>query len=106
MGSPFADGVPQEFAQPVRAGSRRPIGYQQITSLSAATALTVPEGARFALIQAEAQAVRWRDDGTNPTATVGMKIAVDAVLEYSGDLSTFKAIEAVLGAKLSVSYYA
>ena len=34
------------------------LGYQQITSLSASTALTVPVGATLALIVAETQAVR------------------------------------------------
>lgn len=106
MGSPFADGVPQEYAQPVRAGSRRPLKYEQLTSLASATALTVPEGARFALVQAETQAVRWRDDGTDPTGTVGVKIVVDAVLEYHGDLTKIRFIEAAASAKLSVSYYA
>lgn len=106
MGSPFADGVPQEFAQPVRAGSRRPIGYSQITSLTAATGLTVPEGARFALIQPTAQNVRFRDDGTDPTATVGMLIVTNDVLEYSGDLTKIKFIEAAASAVLNISFYA
>ena len=43
------------------------LGYQQITSLSSATGLTVPQGATLALIVPETQNVRWRDDGTNPT---------------------------------------
>lgn len=81
-------------------------GYQQITSLTAATALTVPTGARLAMIVAETQDVRWRDDGTNPTASVGMPISTaDAGYWYTGDLSAIKFIEQVAGAKLNVSYY-
>lgn len=87
-----------------------PFGYQQITSLSAATALTVPAPtnavpATLALIQAEVQNVRWRDDGTNPTASVGMLLVVGDILPYTGDLSKLKFIEATTGAKLNVSYY-
>ena len=82
-----------------------PLGYQQITTLSSAQALTVPAGATFAVIDGEAQAVRWRDDGTNPSATVGNQLAVGGILEYGGDLSAIKFIEAVASAKLNVSYY-
>lgn len=83
-----------------------PLGYEQITSLSSATPLTVPDGADFALIRPTAQAVMWRDDGTAPTATVGMPLLVaDSPLEYSGNLSAIKFIESTSGAKLNVSYY-
>lgn len=80
-------------------------GYQQLTSLSSATALTVPAGSRLALIQGETQNVRWRDDGTDPTTTVGMKLLADGALEYDGALSAIKFIEITSGAKLNVSYY-
>ena len=82
------------------------LGYQQITSLAAATALTVPAGTSKALIQAETQAVRWRDDGTSPTASVGMNLAVGDMLEYdSAQLAIVKFIEVVASAKLNISYY-
>lgn len=82
-----------------------PLGYQQITALSAATALTVPTGANFAVIIAETQAVRFRDDGTAPTATVGMALAVAQEFEYAGNLSAIRFIEQTASAKLNVSYY-
>lgn len=82
------------------------LGYQQITSLSAAAGLTPPQGATMALIVAETQGVRWRDDGTNPTASVGMPIAAGAYLNYDGDLNRVKFIEQTASAKLNVSYYA
>ena len=86
-------------------GKSDPLGYQQITVLTASTALTVPSGAVWALIQPEAQAVRWRDDGTAPTAAVGMPLAVGTTLQYSGDLSAIRFIEQVAGGKLNVTYY-
>lgn len=82
------------------------LGYQQITSLSSASGLTPPAGATLALIVPESQNVRWRDDGTNPTASVGMPIYVGASLSYDGDFNKIKFIEETASAKLNVSYYA
>ena len=89
------------------------LGYQQITSLSTATRLTVPTtdanglAARpaIAIIVPETQAVRWRDDGVAPTATVGMPLAVGVTLQYDGDLTQIQFFEQTAGAKLNVSYY-
>lgn len=82
------------------------LGYQQITSLSSAAGLTVPQGATLALIVPETQNVRWRDDGTDPTASVGMPIFVGASLSYDGDFNKIKFIEESASAKLNISYYA
>ena len=82
------------------------LGYQQITSLSSATALTIPQGTTLALIVPETQNVRWRDDGTDPTASVGMPIFVGASLSYDGDLNRIRFIESTAGAKLNICYYA
>jgi hypothetical protein len=89
-------------------------GYQQITSLSSAASLTVPSvdvnglSARptIAIITPETQAVRWRDDGVAPTASVGMPLAVGVTLQYDGDLTKIQFFEQVASAKLNVSYYA
>lgn len=87
-----------------------PLGYCQLTSIDAAAALTacsdgIPSGATCAIITAEAQAVRWRDDATNPSATVGMPVAVGAPFFYAGMLSKFRVISQTSGAKLNVSFY-
>lgn len=51
-------------------------GYQQLTVSTSAVALTVPAGALYAVAILEiTNGIRYRDDGTNPTATVGMPIA-------------------------------
>lgn len=89
------------------------MGYQQITDLSTATGLTVPQKdlqglagtPRIAIITPEAQAVRWRDDGVAPTATVGMPLAAGVTLQYDGDLSQIQFIEQTSGAKLNITYY-
>ena len=90
------------------------LGYQQITSLSAATGLTVPTKdlnglscrPAIAIITAETQAVRWRDDDVDPTASVGMPLASGVTLQYDGDLTKIKFIEQTASAKINISYYA
>ena len=89
------------------------LGYQQITSLSSAASLTVPQTdlnglackPTLAIITAESQAVRWRDDAA-PTASVGMPLASGATLQYDGDLTKIQFIEQTASAKLNISYYA
>ena len=82
------------------------LGYQQITNLTSSTALTVPAGASLALIVPETQNVRWRDDGVDPTTTVGMPVLTNTSMSYDGDLKAIRFIAATSGAILNVSYYA
>jgi hypothetical protein len=89
------------------------LGYQQITVLTASTPLTVPprdinglsSTPTVAIIVPEGQGVRWRDDGTAPTATIGMPLAAGAVLVYDGDLTRIRFIQQAATATLNVSYY-
>ena len=88
-------------------------GYQQITNLSASVGLTIPARAPdglnakpvFALIIAEGAPVRWRDDGTAPTASVGMPLAVGVPLQYDGDLTRIRFIQQSASGILNISYY-
>jgi hypothetical protein len=88
-------------------------GYQQIVGLATSTGLTVPQrdtnglvsSPTVAMIIPETQAVRWRDDGVAPTATVGMPLAAGAVLMYDGDLSRIRFFQQAATATLNVSYY-
>jgi len=89
-------------------------GYQQITSLAASTALTIPTRSNqtgvagtptVAVIIPTGAGVRWRDDGVAPTATVGMPLGVDGVLIYDGDLTRIRFIQQQATAVLNVSYY-
>jgi hypothetical protein len=90
----------------MRESTLQPKGYFQDTSIDTATALTVPAGATKALIKVEAQAARWRDDGVDPTAAIGMLIDVGDELWYTGQLRAIKFISATAGSSLSVSFYA
>jgi hypothetical protein len=86
-------------------GNLTALGYQQITSLASAAALTVPAGATVALINVESQSVRWRDDGVNPTTSVGMPMPAGEEKFFTGSLTGFRIIEVAASAKLNVSYY-
>jgi hypothetical protein len=86
-----------------------PLGYKKITGLSTMKTLAeggaIPADARFALITAETQAVRWRDDGTNPTTTDGMNLPVLQPYFYRGSLANIKFIEVAASATLHVTFY-
>jgi hypothetical protein len=84
-----------------------PKGYQQLTlTTNTATGLTVPSPARFASIVVETQDVRFRDDGTDPTASVGMIIEAGGSLWYNGNINAIKFIEVASGAVVNICYYA
>ena len=96
----------------------RPCGYARYaTQLTAAINLdnAVTNGKKLseakgkpnrALIQCETQDVRWTDDpDVDPTATIGMLLKINTVLEYSGDLSKIRFIQTAATAILNVSYY-
>lgn len=97
------------LAGPALAQSGHPsIGYQQITSMASATSLTVPTTGGpvvWALICAETAAVRWRDDGTAPTASVGQPLAAGQCFQYAGPLLTIQFIAQTGSPVLDISYY-
>jgi len=83
-----------------------PVGVAEDTTIDGASALpSIPAAADFCLIYVETQAIRYRDDGTDPTASVGCPLPVGSVLNYDGDLSAIKVISQIAGAKISVAYY-
>lgn len=89
----------------------KPLGYVQLTSLAAAAgvaAASVPDGAKAALIQAETQPVRYRDDGVAPTASVGMIIPANGSVWYTGwrfDSTLLQFIETTASAKVNILFY-
>ena len=87
-------------------GPMKPVGFQQIVGLVAATNLTPPANAKYAVFTVETQSVRYRDDGTAPTTVVGMLLAAGAQqIEYTGDLSAIQFIQTAATATLDISYY-
>ena len=72
-------------------------------ALSGAT--TIPSAAWFALVQPQGCDVNWRDDGTAPTTTVGMKLTDGTTLKYDARLASIKVIARSGSGTLNVSYY-
>lgn len=105
MGRGGGTGPSDPFVQYTDSPSAVPLGYQQIALGSGAASLTVPAGAIYALIAVETEAVRWRDDGTPPTASIGMPVAAGELMTYRGALSAIQFIGQGAGAVLDVSYY-
>jgi hypothetical protein len=65
-----------------------PLGYCQFTVSGTAALLTakctVPANARVFYAIPETAAIRWRDDGVAPTASVGMPVSTGTQLVYTG----------------------
>ncbi len=91
-----------------------PCGYQQIVAATLDTGaqltipnITPPAGQRpqYVIMVAEGQNVRWRDDGTAPTSTVGMLLPTNTPVFYDGPLTALRFISATAGAILNISFY-
>lgn len=84
-------------------GNWQPRGYEQITNLTTAVDLKIK--GRAAIIQAEGDNIRWRDDGIDPTSSVGMLLPDGADIFYTGNLYAIKFIETTGSGVLNISYY-
>lgn len=90
----------------------RSLGYQQVNAAGTAAVfgLTIPVSydqlkPSMVVIQAEAQPLRYRDDGVNPTTSVGMLIPANASIEYTGDLLRLRLVNGAAGAIMNASFY-
>ena len=90
---------------PVAPYTQTALGYQQITGLGSAQGLTVPATATFATISVTGAAVRYRDDGTAPTTSLGVTWGAGSTQTYAGPLSAIKFIQLAAGATIDVLYY-
>jgi hypothetical protein len=92
-------------------------GVETSNSITTGTAeaLTMPAGERptHAIIQVQSNSIRWRADGTAPTATVGLLVAagtniefMDGAEDYTGIIHNFQAIGISGTAVLNVAYFA
>ena len=88
-------------------GSRalRNLGFERIVGAAASTALTVPAGTSLAVVQCTSVAVRYRDDGTAPTSTIGMLLTINQYYTFESSLSMLRFIETSASTVLNVSYY-
>lgn len=90
-----------------------PMGFEVITVSSTAigpTSATINTGTRSASVavgHVATDAIRYRDDGVDPTAAVGMPVAVSTMFLVCGVLAIrqFKMIRQTGNASVSMSYY-
>lgn len=85
-----------------------PVGYEQKTVSTTAVTLTKPAGASRAIVMVEDQPIRYREDGTAPTSSVGVLCPAGTrfELESSSAISNFKAIRSGgTDGVISVNYY-
>ena len=82
-------------------------GFQQLTVTNAVViTLTVPQEAVMAIVNVQDQPVYSRDDGTDPTTTVGRLNKADTELAVCGSaMNRIGFIASGSDAKINVSYY-
>jgi hypothetical protein len=84
-------------------------GYAQLSVTTSALLSSVsggiPAGATSALIDFEGNAVRWRDDGTAPTTSVGMPLPVGQFMTFNSSLTALRFISQSGTAVLNVAFY-
>lgn len=85
----------------------RAVGFESVTVGETAVGLTIPASAEMAMGVLETSPVRYRDDGTNPTATVGVLVATGStVVICSRSLTPIKFIRSdASDGTLQVMYY-
>lgn len=88
---------------------RSNIRYHQLAAGSMSSAISIPGNGKVVMIQAEAQNVRYRPDGEDPTSTVGVLLAAGeshSIDLGEGTASQIRVIEAAGGAILNVVSFA
>ena len=86
---------------------QKPLGYVQQTSLGSAVNLSsIPARATMCVITVEGNGIRWRDDGSDPTASVGMPVSNGQTFSYTGNMNALRIIQQAASATINVTYYA
>ena len=109
-----AGAIPQVQAQsavcPGATANLSAIAFETITVSTTAigfTAATMTAAAVMAIATVETNTVRYRADGTAPTASVGHSAVAGSIITVCGPaLSRFKMIRASADAPVQVTYYA
>ena len=85
--------------------TRTVTGYHQLAAGDMTSVTSVPGSGSVVMIQAEAQNVRYRPDGIDPTSTVGILLAAGETHTINigaGNIASIRVIEAASGAILNV----
>jgi hypothetical protein len=88
-----------------------PLGVYQVSigataqSLAALIGASIPSGARVVYIEPEGGDIRFRDDGTAPTASVGLRIYNGVAWPYIGNLSAQQLIAVTGSVTVNLAFY-
>ena len=87
-----------------------PLSSEDVTvpSTGQSSALAIPASATAGLASARGIKVRWRSDGSNPTATVGHPIEIDGYAEFGrADLESllFASSDGATAGNVLITYY-
>jgi hypothetical protein len=86
-----------------------PMGYCQLSVTAAVLISTcsggIPAGATITYLTPETAAIRWRDDATAPTTTVGNPVSAGQQLTYYGLLSTLQVVAQAGAATVNINFY-
>lgn len=83
-----------------------PLGYVQQSLTVAANLSTIPAGATYVVIVPETNGLRYRDDGTDPTAAIGIPVSAGQTLTYDGSLSKLRIVSQTGTSTVNIAYYA
>jgi hypothetical protein len=102
--------LPAHAQERTSTGFINPLGYCQLTSVSSSTLVSscsggIPARTAWAVLCVDTAAIRWRDDGTAPTASVGMPVAAGQCFYYSGTFSTLRVIAQTGSPVVNISFY-
>lgn len=80
-------------------------GFENLSVSSTAKLLTVPDGATHALVTVEKGGgdIRFREDGEDPTASVGLLVQAGAAVEFT-NLEDIRLIATAGTVKVNISY--
>ena len=65
----------------------------------------LPQGVKTIKMVGATQPIRWRDDGTDPTSSVGMRLQAGTVFDYPGKPQSLRFIETAASATLNIACY-
>lgn len=85
-----------------------PVGFEQLAVNTATGFASIPSNANKAIITVDDATMRYRDDGANPTADIGIKVyrGGTIILNSRESIVKFKAIKVgANNSELNVSYY-
>jgi hypothetical protein len=75
----------------------KPLGHCQLTSMASSTLVStctggIPATTNYIVIQVQTAAIMWRDDGVEPTASVGNLAPAGSWVPFQGDATNLRVI--------------